>query len=57
MTFERNIWKLWRKLPGSYQRFEGKVSDDNSIIEGYWEYSKDGGKTWKHEFDLKYSRK
>jgi hypothetical protein len=57
MSFEENTWKVWRDLSDSSQIFIGKVSDDRSVVEGYWEYSTDGGKTWQHDFDIKYTRK
>jgi hypothetical protein len=56
MSFEDNTWKLWRELPDSCQRFVGQVSDDRSVIDGHWEFSTDG-KTWQHDFDVKYTRK
>ncbi len=56
MSFEDNTWKVWRDLSDSSQRFIGKVSDDRSVVDGYWEYSTDGGKTWQHDFDIKYTR-
>src|SRR5579884_3102061 len=54
MSFEEPTWKLWRERTQSIQRFVGTVSDDRSVINGHWEYSTDGGKTWQHDFDVKY---
>jgi len=53
MSFESRLWRIWRDAPGFCQRFEGRLSADGSIIEARWEKSVDG-KTWEHDFDLKY---
>jgi hypothetical protein len=56
MSFGKGVWKIWRNAPGFSQRFEGKLSKDGSILQAFWENSTDG-KTWKHDFDLKYTRR
>ncbi|MCW3123702.1 MAG: hypothetical protein JWQ38_3194 [Flavipsychrobacter sp.] len=53
MSFENGIWKIWRNSPDFIQRFTGMVSEDKKMISGCWEKSTDG-KTWSHDFDLKY---
>lgn len=53
MTFEDRLWRIWRNAAGFHQRFEGRLRLDGRIIEAQWEKSADG-KTWEHDFDLKY---
>jgi hypothetical protein len=55
MSFEKDVWKIWRDAPGFSQRFVGTVSADKKTIKAHWESSKDG-KTWEHDFDLVYTR-
>ena len=55
MSFEKNVWKIWRNSPGFSQRYEGKVSKDKKTITAHWEKSFDG-KKWEHDFDLKYAK-
>lgn len=57
MSYKNNVWKMWRDNPKFSQRFKGIVSEDKKIISAYWETSTDGGKTWQHDFDMKYERK
>ena len=57
MSFNDNVWKKWRKAPGFWQRFEGKISNDGNTITAFWQQSADNGQTWKHDFDLTYRRK
>lgn len=56
MSFQDDIWKMWRINTEFSQRFEGEVSDDRSTIKAYWEKSLDGGKTWEHDFNMTYKR-
>jgi len=56
MTFERNVWKMWRKAPGFWQRFECSVGNDGRTMTGYWEKSTDDGRTWGRDFNIRYSR-
>lgn len=56
MSFESDVWKIWRNAPGFVQSFEGKVSADKNTITGAWGKSADGQK-WEHDFDLTYTRK
>ena len=60
MSFGDGIWKLSRTAPdfsplSFSQRFEGTFKDDNTVIEGRWETSKDGS-SWETDFDLTYTR-
>jgi hypothetical protein len=55
MSFENNVWKLWRNAPGFQQHFEGKMSEDKKTIRAAWSKSTDG-KTWEHDFDLEYRK-
>lgn len=57
MTFEANVWKMWREADGPDdfdQRFEGRLSDDGRTIEAAWHRTEDG--EWLHDFDLTYTR-
>ncbi|HEX7633527.1 MAG TPA: hypothetical protein VF401_04350 [Candidatus Saccharimonadales bacterium] len=56
MSFENDVWRIWRNAPGFIQSFEAKVSEDRNTITGAWGKSSDG-KEWEHDFDLEYSRK
>jgi hypothetical protein len=56
MSFENNIWKIWRNAPGFVQSFEGRVSEDQNTITGAWGKST-VCKKLEHDFDLTYSRK
>lgn len=56
MSYENSIWKFWREDHDFYQRFEGKISEDKQTIIGKGEISHDGGKSWKHDFDISYTR-
>lgn len=56
MSFENNVWKMWRHTPEFSQRFEAKVSKDKKVLTGAWEKSYDG-KKWEHDFDLVYKKK
>lgn len=55
MSFENGIWKMWRNAPEFIQRFTAEISEDKKTISGYWEKSADG-KTWHHDFNLKYNK-
>jgi hypothetical protein len=56
MSFKDQTWKLWRNTPEFSQRFEAEVSSDPTEIRGHWEKSLDGGTTWEHDFNVRYSR-
>lgn len=54
-TLREGTWKIWRDAPDFSQRFTGRVAEGGKTIEGAWESSTDGV-TWKHDFDLAYTR-
>jgi hypothetical protein len=56
MSFENGIWKYLRFDSDFSQRFEGIVSKDGNVIDGKGDASKDGGKTWKHDYSITYTR-
>lgn len=53
MSFENDIWKLWREAPKFLQRFEGKLSTDRKTIYASWSNSTDEI-TWQHDFNINY---
>ena len=55
MTFNDNVWKLWRDEPGFRQRFTGTIADDSNTIIGVSELSTDGS-TWERDLELTYTR-
>jgi hypothetical protein len=55
MSFADKIWKLWRDAPGFNQKFEGAVSDNVNIIDAAW-YAMEDGKTWVHDFNIRYEK-
>jgi hypothetical protein len=57
MRFTGGDWQLWREAAGFCQRFKGTVSKDGNTITASWEMSRDEGKTWEHDFDLRYRRR
>ncbi|MDH6116132.1 hypothetical protein [Kitasatospora sp. GAS204B] len=56
MSLTDSVWRLWRRTPEFSQRYHGEISADRAVITGRWEKSVDGGTTWDHDFDLRYSR-
>ena len=61
MRFDGKEWTLERRAadfsPLSFhQRFEGKLSDDGSRIDGRWLISHDDGATFEVDFPLSYVR-
>jgi hypothetical protein len=56
MSFSESVWKIWREAPGFWQRYEGTVSKNGKTITAHWEKSFDGGTTWEHDFDVKYTK-
>lgn len=56
MSFENGIWKFWRLNADFSQRFEGTVSKDRNVIKGKGEVSNDGGKNWKHDYSITYTK-
>ncbi|MFA1546386.1 hypothetical protein [Actinomadura chokoriensis] len=55
MSFDGEVWQLWRNAPGFDQRFSGTLSDDGRTIHAAWEKSLDNA-TWEHDFDLIYTK-
>jgi hypothetical protein len=60
MTLANGEWKLWREeadfSPLDFgQRYTGKFSRDGKTITGAWEICHDG-RTWEHDFELRYAR-
>jgi hypothetical protein len=60
MTFDGMTWTLLRNKPDSspldfHQRYVGRLSDDQSTIEGEWQRS-DDGRAWSRDFGLEYRR-
>jgi hypothetical protein len=55
MSFNGNIWKLWRDFPGFSQRFIGTFNADYNIITARWEKSEDGS-NWELDFKLTYTK-
>jgi hypothetical protein len=39
------------------QRFIGVIQDDERSVEGAWQQSHDGGRTWEHDFGLRLERR
>lgn len=56
MSFDGRTWRLWRHTPEFSQRFEAVVGNDETEINGRWEKSVDGGISWEHDFNVRYSR-
>jgi hypothetical protein len=56
MTFSDRSWQLWRDAPGFAQRFQAQLSSDPPVIDGRWEKSLDGGASWEHDFNVRYTR-
>jgi hypothetical protein len=54
MRVQGNEWTLLRQDPDFHQRFVATVSRDR--IDGRWDASDDGGKTWRKDFDLIFER-
>ncbi len=55
MSFNGDLWKMWRELLGFSQRFDGKFTDDGKTITAHWEKSFDG-KKWEHDFNIMYKK-
>ena len=55
MSLDGTVWKLWRKAPGTSERFTGDFNDDGSVMTGRWESSPDGQR-WELDVDLTYIR-
>jgi hypothetical protein len=56
MSFGAGAWRMWRDTPAFSQRFAAEVSADRTEIRGSWRKSADGGRTWEHDFAVRYTR-
>jgi hypothetical protein len=56
MSFGEGTWRMWRNTPELSQRFDAGVTADRAEINGRWRKSVDGGRTWEHDFTVRYSR-
>jgi hypothetical protein len=61
MTLADGVWTLLRTeadfSPLDFaQRFTGEFGADGSTIDGRWEQSQDGGRTWELDFAITYRR-
>lgn len=61
MTLAGGVWTLLRTeadySPLDFaQRFVGELGADGSTIDGRWEQSQDGGRTWELDFAITYRR-
>jgi hypothetical protein len=56
MSLQGGTWRMWRDTPEFSQRFEATVSAAQAEINGSWQKSVDGGRTWEHDFRVRYSR-
>ena len=56
MSFGDGAWRMWRDTPEFSQRFDAEVSAGQAEINGSWQKSLDGGRTWEHDFTVRYSR-
>jgi hypothetical protein len=51
-----DTWRFWNDAPGFSQRFTGAFRDDDTIINGAVELSRDDGATWAHDLAITYRR-
>ena len=56
MSFSDGTWRMWRDTPEFSQRFGAEVSAGQAETNGSWQKSVDGGRTWEHDFTVRYSR-
>jgi hypothetical protein len=56
MSLSDRTWRIWRDTPAFSQRFEAEVSPGQEEITGTWQKSTDHGKTWEHDFKVRYRR-
>jgi hypothetical protein len=55
MSFEDNVWRMWRNAPGFHQRLAGALDEAGTTIRATLEMSEDG-ESWKPDFDLIFTR-
>jgi hypothetical protein len=51
-----DTWRYWNDTPGFAQRFTGTLSDDDGVIDGRAELSRDDGATWALDLAITYRR-
>lgn len=56
MNLKEGAWTLQREDPDFWQRFIGNFGPDGNTIAGRWEMSHDRGVTWKHDFEMAYTK-
>jgi hypothetical protein len=54
MTLTARRWTLFRKAPGFWQRFNGRISADGRTIRSTWDASPDG-RRWTRDLNLVYT--
>jgi hypothetical protein len=57
MSFSDDTWRMWRDTPAFSQRFDAEVGAGRTEINGSWQKSVDGGRTWEHDFKVRYTRR
>ncbi|MFI6323779.1 hypothetical protein ACIBG8_40060 [Nonomuraea sp. NPDC050556] len=50
MSFEGDVWTIWRDAPAFHQRFTATVGEQ---IKGRWDFS-ENGEDWRTDFGLTY---
>lgn len=55
VSFDDGVLQLWRDGPDFAQRYSGRLDPEGGVITGAWEIC-DDGKTWRHDFDLTYTK-
>ena len=50
-----DTWRYWNDTPGFAQRFTGRLGDDDGVIDGRAELSRDGA-TWALDLAITYRR-
>ena len=55
VSFEENILKWWRNVPGFSQRYSWTFTDDDNTINGKGELNMDGT-NWERDLDLTFTR-
>jgi hypothetical protein len=51
-----DTWRYWNETPGFAQRFTGALRDDDGVIDGRAELSRDDGATWALDLAITYRR-
>jgi len=55
VSFEDNVLKWWRNVPGFSQRYSWTFTDDDNTINGKGELNMDGT-NWERDLDLTFTR-